>query len=89
MPKGNVGPSVKDSRLYKVLRHEGIKKAKAVRIANAMVRSPGSRVPKQSRRSAAYEKWTKSDLRARARKVGVKGRSSMRKTELVKALRGA
>jgi Rho termination factor, N-terminal domain len=89
MQKANVRPSVKDSPLYKVLRHEGIKKAKAVRIANAVMPSSGSRVPKQNRRSAAYEKWTKSDLLARARKVGVTGRSSMRKSELVTALRGA
>jgi hypothetical protein len=89
MPKGNVSPSVKGSRLYKVLRREGIKKAKAARIANAAVGSSGRRVSKQGRRSAAYEKWTKSDLLARARKVGVKGRSSMKKTELVKALRRA
>jgi hypothetical protein len=89
MPKGNGGPRVKDSRLYKVLRHEGIKKAKAVRIANAVEGPPASSVPKQGRRSAAHDKLTKSDLLARAREVGVKGRSSMRKTELVKALRGA
>jgi hypothetical protein len=87
MPKGNVGPSVKDPRLYKVLRQEGIKKAKALRIATAVAGPSASRASTQSRRSAAYDKWTKSQLLARARKVGVKGRSSMRKTELVKALR--
>lgn len=89
MPKGNVGPNVKGSRLYKALRSEGIKKAKAARIANVVGGSSRRKVSTHGRRSAAYDKWTKLDLLARARKVGVKGRSSMKKDELVEALRKA
>jgi hypothetical protein len=89
MPKGNDGPSVNGSRLYKALRSEGIKKAKAARIAKVVGGPSGRTTSTRGRRSDAYDKWTKLDLLARARKVGVKGRSSMKKDELVKALRKA
>ena len=38
-------------------------------------------------KSPPYEKWNKGDLYDRARELGVKGRSSMRKDELIEALR--
>ena len=38
-------------------------------------------------RSGDYEDWTKQDLVKRAREIGIEGRSSMSKAQLVKALR--
>ncbi len=38
-------------------------------------------------KSPNYEKWTKKGLRKRGRALGIKGRSKMEKTELIKALR--
>ena len=38
-------------------------------------------------RSPSYADWSKQDLVKRAREIGIKGRSTMSKAELVKALR--
>jgi hypothetical protein len=34
-----------------------------------------------------YDDWSKPDLVRRAREIGIKGRSTMSKAELIKALR--
>ena len=83
------GPSVKDKRLYEALRNEGIKKKKAARIANAAAAPDSSReeVARTGGESPAYEKWTKADLLTKAREVGIVGRSTMTKDDLVLALR--
>ncbi|MGH9066549.1 MAG: Rho termination factor, partial [Acidimicrobiales bacterium] len=59
----------------------------AARIANASAGSSRSKVGKRGGRSPAYEEWSKEDLYGRAREIGVEGRSSMSKPELVDALR--
>ena len=38
-------------------------------------------------KSGSYNDWTKPDLLKRAREIGIKGRSTMTKAELIKALR--
>ncbi len=38
-------------------------------------------------KSGDYEDWTVEDLRRRAREIGVEGRSTMTKGELISALR--
>ena len=38
-------------------------------------------------KSGSYDDWTKQDLIQRAREIGIKGRSTMTKAELIKALR--
>jgi hypothetical protein len=35
----------------------------------------------------SYEDWTKEELTARAREIGLKGRTLMTKSQLIKALR--
>lgn len=85
--KKKPGPSVKDSKLYEKLRDEGNSKQKAARIANAAAGSSRKAVGKKGGSSPSYDDWSKYDLLKQAKKVGVKGRSSMKKPELVKALR--
>ena len=87
MPKKDPGPSVKDTHLYQALRNEGIKKKKAARIANAADASSRRSVSGKGGSAPSYDDWSKSDLLDRAREVGVKGRSGMNKSELVRALR--
>lgn len=85
--KKKPGPSVKDSKLYEKLRDEGNSKQKAARIANAAAGSSRKSVGKKGGKSPAYDDWSKDDLLQQAKKVGIKGRSSMKKSQLVKALR--
>lgn len=81
------GPSVKDDEVYEALRREGASKEKAARIANASARDSRSSVGSRGGSSEAYEEWTVDELRDRARDIGIEGRSSMTKDELIAALR--
>lgn len=87
--KKTPGPSVKDKGLYEELRDEGQSKQKSARIANAAAGSSRSKVGRKGGSSPSYDDWTKADLQKRARKIGVRGRSTMNKGELIKALRNS
>lgn len=81
------GPSVKDPELYEALRDDGASKEKAARIANAAANTSRSAVGRKGGKSGDYDDWTVSELRKRAAEIGIDGRSSMRKGELIEALR--
>jgi hypothetical protein len=81
------GPSVKDPELYEKLRDEGNSKEKSARIANAAAGSSRSAVGRKGGSSPSYDDWTVADLRKRAAELDVEGRSSMKKDELIQALR--
>lgn len=77
------GPQIKDDEQYEALREQGASKEKAARIANTDRSSAGER----GGTSAAYEDWTVDELRERASEIGIEGRSTMHKSELIDALR--
>lgn len=77
------GPQIKDDARYEKLREKGMSKEKAARIANTSRSVAGRRGGKSPR----YEDWSKQDLYAKAGQVGIRGRSKMRKSELIDALR--
>jgi hypothetical protein len=78
---------IKDEKTYRALREEGQSKEKAARIANAAAATSRSAVGRKGGKSPSYETWTKQDLVRRAAEIGIKGRSTMRKAELIQALR--
>ncbi|WP_288799093.1 Rho termination factor N-terminal domain-containing protein [uncultured Arsenicicoccus sp.] len=81
------GPSVRDKELYETLRDEGNSKEKSARIANAAAAQGRSTVGARGGEHGSYDGWTKDELLDRAREVGIEGRSSMNKDELIDALR--
>lgn len=87
MPGRDPGPSVKDKKLYESLRDEGNSKEKSARIANAAAGSSRRSVGRKGGKAGDYDDWTVDKLRKRAAEVGIEGRSSMRKSELISALR--
>jgi hypothetical protein len=88
MPKNKTpGPSVKDDHLYERLRDEGNSKEKSARIANAAANTSRKSVGKKGGESPSYDDWSVADLRKRAAELEIEGRSSMRKSDLIDALR--
>jgi hypothetical protein len=87
MPRRDPGPSVKDKKVYEALRDEGNSKEKSARIANAAANSSRKTVGKRGGESPAYDDWKVADLRKRAGEIGIDGRSSMNKKQLIEALR--
>jgi hypothetical protein len=85
--KKTPGPSVKDKKLYEELRDEGNSKEKSARIANASANSSRKAVGRKGGKAGDYDDWTVDKLRKRAAEIGVDGRSSMNKSELIRALR--
>ena len=81
------GPSVKNDRQYEAIRDQGASKEKAARIANASANEGKSKVARRGGKSGKYEDWSKKDLYEKAKEVGIEGRSSLDKKELVSALR--
>jgi hypothetical protein len=87
MPKRSAGSSVKDRGQYEALRDRGASKEKAARIANASAKQGRKAVGRRGGRATDYEDSTKEELMAKARKIGIEGRSKMNKRQLIKALR--
>ena len=82
MPRGrSPGPSIKNPRQYEKMRSSGMSKSKAARISNA-----GKGALRRGGKQPSYADWSKDDLMKRARDLDIRGRSSMNKTQLKRAL---
>jgi hypothetical protein len=75
------GKQIKDDAQYEALRKKGTSKEKSARIAN----SPDA--SKKGGQASDLDSRTKSDLLVEAKKIGISGRHSMKKDELIKAIR--
>lgn len=74
-------PRIKNEEQYQALLDKGYSKEKSARIAN----TPNA--GEKGGKAKPYEEWTKEELYAQAKKVGIEGRSKMKKKELIHALR--
>jgi hypothetical protein len=81
-------PQIKDEKTYRALRREGNSEEKSARIATAAAATSRRSVASRGGHSPSYADWTKKDLLQRAREIGIKGRSTMSKAQLIAALRG-
>jgi hypothetical protein len=87
--KTKTGTSVKDKALYKRLRNLGVSAKESARVANAGAKTSRKKASQRGGAAASYDDWKVPQLQRRAKKVGIKGRSTMNKKQLVKALRAA
>jgi hypothetical protein len=89
MAKKDPGSSVKDKPLYERLRGAGVSKKKSARVANTGTATSRTAASKRGSATGSYDAWKVTDLRRRAKQVGIKGRSAMNKAQLIKALRAS
>ena len=80
------GNQIKNDDTYEALRDEGYSKEKSARIANAQANSQQA-PSKDGGKANKYEERTKDELYQKAKEVGIEGRSTMSKNELIDALR--
>jgi Rho termination factor, N-terminal domain len=94
--KAKAGSGVKNKALYKRLRNLGVSAKESARVANSSAKTSGKSAKtsgkKASQRSGAVSSFADlkvPELRRRAKRAGIKGRSTMNKKQLINALRGA
>ena len=81
------GASIGDDELYEKVREQGASKEKAARIANAAANTSREQVSRKGGKAGSYDDWTVAQLRRRAGELGIGGRSSMKRAQLIRALR--
>jgi hypothetical protein len=83
----NHGASIGDDEVYEKVRDTGASKEKAARIANAAANTSRKQVSRKGGQAGSYDDWTVAQLRKRAAELDIRGRSSMKRAHLVRALR--
>lgn len=79
--------SLKDRELYDSLRDDGASPEKAARISNAAAKEGRSTIGRRGGKSGDYNDWTVTELKKRAKELGLHGYSAKRKSELITQLR--
>ena len=82
-------PSIKNEMMYEDLRKENNSKQKSARIANAAAARGKSAVGKKGGKSGSYDDWTVTDLKKRAKEIGLSGYSKLSKDKLISKIRNS
>jgi hypothetical protein len=89
MVQKKAGTGVKNKALYKRLRNLGVSAKESARVAKASVKTPSKKASARGGAASSYGNLKVPELQRRAKKAGIKGRSTMNKKQLVKALRAS
>jgi hypothetical protein len=84
---GSRNNSLKKPKMYEELRKEGASKEKAARISNAAAAKGAKAVGRTGGTAADYDDRTVSQLRSRAKELGLHGYSGKNKSQLIDMLR--
>jgi hypothetical protein len=87
--KKDPGSRVKDKGLYERLRGAGVSMKKSARVANSTAAASRKKAGRRGGAAGSYDHWKVPELRRRAKQVGIAGRSTMTKKQLIKALRAS
>lgn len=79
--------SIKNEKLYQDLRKKGDSKEKAARISNAAAGQGKSKVARKGGKGGSYTDWSVSELKKRAKELGMSGYSKLTKDKLIAKLR--
>jgi Rho termination factor, N-terminal domain len=79
--------SIKNEKMYEDLRDEGSSKQKAARISNAAAARGKSAVGRKGGEAGSYDDWTVTELKKRAKELGISGYSGLTKGKLISKLR--
>jgi len=80
---------VKNKALDKRLRNLGVSAKESARVARASIKTPSKKASARGGAASSYDNLKVPELQRRAKKAGIKGRSTMNKKQLVKALRAS
>ncbi len=86
MVQKKAGTSIKDKALYKRLRKLGVSTKESARVANRSAKTSGKKTSQRRGPAHSLADLKVPELRRRAKKAGIKGRSAMNKKQLVRAL---
>lgn len=89
MAKKDSGSRVKNKGLYERLRGAGVSPKKSARVVNSTATASRKKGGKRGGAAGSYDDWKVPELRRRAKQVGITGRSTMTKKQLIKALRAS
>jgi hypothetical protein len=82
-------PSIKNEKLYEDLREEGNSKQKSARIANAAAARGKKAIGRKGGKSGSFDDWTVTDLKKRAKEIGLSGYSNLTKDKLISKIRNS
>jgi Rho termination factor, N-terminal domain len=85
--KAKARTGVKSKALYKRLRNLGVSAKESARVANSSAKTSRKRASKRGAAASSFAGMKVTELQRRAKKAGIKGRSTMNKKQLIRALR--